>query len=328
MAFLQPSYIVDRWIGSGFDAAVIAIAGLMLGNLGVAKAIGLLLGSEQLDILTQRTLVTFERENVIGFLVENFLGDVALAAHGVDGDDGAFDRQHVEKCGDGDDFVGFVRHFDLAEHEALAGREGGHHMDRGFAALLVGRTAQRLAVEGDHICRYADQFGNPGDEAALELRGVEGGENVAKVVVRWRPILKRQEPAQQCDLLLAKPRYVDEGFRPGKHREQTQQQDLLKRIDHLAALPRVRKIRKITQKNNRFALRRKYRRFHRPLRTSNQRAMTDSELQSLVTSEFTRLPCQVKPKPLTLSCVATGCGSGVRPNFRPNGPTLASTARY
>src|SRR5262249_34087949 len=117
MAFLQPSYIVDRRIGSGFDAAVIAIDGLMLGNLGVAKAIGLLLGSEQLDIFTQRALIAFERENVIGLLIEDFLGDVALAAHGVDGDDGAFDHQHVEKCRDGADLVGFVRHFDLAEHE-------------------------------------------------------------------------------------------------------------------------------------------------------------------------------------------------------------------
>jgi hypothetical protein len=80
MAFLQPGYIVDRRIGSGFDAAVIAVDGLIVGDLGVAKAIGLLLGSEQLDILTQRTLITFERENVIGLLVEDFLGDVALAA--------------------------------------------------------------------------------------------------------------------------------------------------------------------------------------------------------------------------------------------------------
>src|SRR5215472_12452202 len=268
---------------------------MMLGDLGVAKAIRLLFGGEQLDILTQRTLIAFERENVIGFLVEDFLGDVALAAHGVVGDDGSFDRRYVEMYREVDDFVGFVRHFDVAEDQALAGREGGHHMDRGFAAFLVGRTAQRLAVEGDHICRYADQFGNPGDEAALKFRGVEGCENVAEVVVRRRSIPERQEPAQQCDLLLAEPRYVDEGFRPGKHGEQAQQQDLIKRIDHLAELPRVRKVRKITQKNNRFALRRKYRRFHRPLRTSNQRAITDSELQSLVTSEFTRLPWVAEP---------------------------------
>src|SRR5262249_3772260 len=188
------------------------------------------------------------------------------------------------------------------EYQALAGREGGHHMDRGFAALLVGRTAQRLAVEGDHICRYADQFGNPGDEAALKFCGVEGCENVAEMVVRRRSIPERQEPAKQRDLLLTKSRDIDEGFCPGKHGEQTQQQYLIKRIDDLAALPRVRKIRKITQKNNRFALHRKCRRrLHRPLHNPNQRAMTDSELQSLVTSEFTRLPWLYRPITLRAS---------------------------
>ena len=62
---------------------------------------------------------------------------VMLATHGVDGYDGALDRQHVEKRRDGD-LVGLVRHFDLAEHKALARRKGGHHMDRGFSASLVG----------------------------------------------------------------------------------------------------------------------------------------------------------------------------------------------
>src|SRR5262249_54911191 len=146
-----------------------------------------------------------------------------------------------------------------------------------------------LPVEGDHICRYADQFGNPGDEAALKFCGVEGCENVAEMVVRRRSIPERQEPAQQRDLLLTKSRDIDEGFCPGKHGEQTQQQYLIKRIDDLAALPRVRKIRKITQKNNRFALRRKCRRrLHPPLHNPNQRARTDSELQQIVSSDLTR----------------------------------------
>jgi len=127
----------------------------------------------------------------------------ALAAHGVDGDDGAVDRQHIEKRRDGDDLIGFVRHFDLAEDEALARRESGHHVDRRFSASLVGGAAQRLAVDGDHIRRHADQLGDPGDEATLEFRSVERRENVAEVVVRRRPITERQEPAKKLDLLLA-----------------------------------------------------------------------------------------------------------------------------
>jgi hypothetical protein len=230
--------------------------------------------------------------SVIGLLVEDFLGDVALAAHGVDGDDGAVDCQHIEKRRDGDDLIGFVRHFDLTEYDALARRESGHHVDRRFSASLVGGAARRLAVDGDHIRRHADQLGDPGDEATLEFRRVEGRENVAEVVVRRRSIAERQEAAKKLDLLLAEPRDIDEGFRSGKHSEQAQQQHLFERIDHLAALPRIRKIRKTLQKNKRFAVHPKSRpRLHRVLRKSNQRITTDSALQPFVTNYFTRLPC-------------------------------------
>jgi hypothetical protein len=44
----------------------------------MALLLGSLLGGEQLDILTQRALVALEGENVIGILVEDFLGDAAM----------------------------------------------------------------------------------------------------------------------------------------------------------------------------------------------------------------------------------------------------------
>ena len=100
------------------------------------KPLALLLGHEQFDILAQRALVALQGEDVIGLLVEDLLGDVALAAHRVDGDDGALDRHHVEQLRDGDDLVGFLRHLDLPEHEALARREGGDHVDGRLAALF------------------------------------------------------------------------------------------------------------------------------------------------------------------------------------------------
>ena len=79
MAFLEPSHIVDHCIGSGLDAAVIAVDGFMSGDLGIAEAIRLLLGDEQLDILAQRALVALESENVIGILVEDFLALVSAS---------------------------------------------------------------------------------------------------------------------------------------------------------------------------------------------------------------------------------------------------------
>ena len=135
---------MDDGGGPGFDAAVIAIDRLVPADLGVLEVPGFLLGHEKLDILTQRALIAFQREDVVGLLVDDFRSDVALAAHRIDGHDGPLDRQHVEQLGDGDDLVGLFRHLDLAEHEALARGEGRDHVDRRFGALLLVGSAQVL----------------------------------------------------------------------------------------------------------------------------------------------------------------------------------------
>jgi hypothetical protein len=97
----------------------------------------------------------------------------------------------------------------FTKHKTLARRESGHHVDRRLSSSLVGGTACCLAIDGDHIRRHADQLGNPGGEATLEFRSVERRENVAKLIVRRRPVPKRQEP--EGGILLAKaaaPRLV------------------------------------------------------------------------------------------------------------------------
>ena len=73
---------------------------------------------EDLDVLAQQALVAFQRENVIGLLVDDLLSDITLATHRIDGHDSAFDRQHVQELGDSDDLVGFFRDLDLAQHKA------------------------------------------------------------------------------------------------------------------------------------------------------------------------------------------------------------------
>jgi hypothetical protein len=52
--------------------------------------------------------------------------------------------------------------------------------------------------------------------------------------MRGRAAAKRAEPGQEFELLLAEPGNVDEALRPGRHREQAQEQDFLELINHLA----------------------------------------------------------------------------------------------
>jgi len=54
VAFLQPCHIMEHGVDSGFDAAMIAVDRLILADLCILEAVGLLLGGENLDILALR----------------------------------------------------------------------------------------------------------------------------------------------------------------------------------------------------------------------------------------------------------------------------------
>src|ERR1700690_4153629 len=114
-------------------------------------------------------------------------------------------------------------------------------MNGGFSSLSA-RSAHRLAVDRHHALRNADQRGDPGHEAALEVLRVERGEDVAEMVVRWRTVEEWPEASQKLQFHVAKPGDIDEGFGPGQHREQRQQEHLIERIRDLAALTRIRHI--------------------------------------------------------------------------------------
>src|SRR5882757_5246963 len=104
--------------------------------------------------------------------------------------------------------------------------------------VLIG-TPQRLAVDGDDAGIEPGQARDPGDEARLELFGVEDRENVAELIVRRGLVLEWPEATQQRQLLLAVSGDLDPAFAAGDHAEQHQQEHLVKRIEHLAALARV-----------------------------------------------------------------------------------------
>lgn len=84
MIVLQPLYVGADRGGTGFDAAVIALDnGLGGGDLagGVIEIAD--------DIVMQRTLVALQRQGVIATLIDDLLGDLALAVERVDGHDRA-----------------------------------------------------------------------------------------------------------------------------------------------------------------------------------------------------------------------------------------------
>nr|WP_281433653.1 hypothetical protein [Methylosinus sp. H3A] len=220
----------------------LAVERLLAADRRIHETIGFLLGGEQLHVFVERSLIASVRDDVIGLLVLDLLGDGALTAHGVDGDDGAFYGHHVQERGNGDDLVGFFRYGDLPHDEPLPGGESRDDVDRLLRALLLIGAARGFAVGGDDLGWRLSQSRDPGDEAALERLRVERGENVAEMVVRQRAVFEWPEATQQVELFLAEPRDVGEGLRPGQHGEQAQEQDLVERIDDLPGLPAIRHI--------------------------------------------------------------------------------------
>lgn len=89
---------MDDGGGPGLDAAVVAVdARGGRGGGRVPEGPGLLLPDEEFDILARRALIALEGKDIVCSSVDDLAGDVALAAHRVDGDDGALDGQHVQR---------------------------------------------------------------------------------------------------------------------------------------------------------------------------------------------------------------------------------------
>ena len=176
----KPAHVMDAGGFAGPGTPVTAVGASALAEGGIFEIIGFLFIHEECDVRAQRALTGLQGEDVIGAPVDQLVvdqlvgdqlvGDLALAAHGTGGDDRAFNDQHVQKLGDGNDLIGFLGHLDLAEHQSLARREGRDDVDR-RVALFGKRAAAGRAAGGNHRGGDAGLSRHPSHEA-LHAEGV------------------------------------------------------------------------------------------------------------------------------------------------------------
>lgn len=145
--------------------------------------------------------VVLHGEKVVGVAVEDLLGDLCLAPHGVDGDERAADRQPFEQQRDGGDFVGLGLARLLAEHEALARCPGRDQMERVAVLGAVVGAPRRLAIDGHHLGtrlragpRLAEAR-HPLCETGAEQLGVDRVHDVVQRVVAGDAARERQKAA-------------------------------------------------------------------------------------------------------------------------------------
>ena len=96
VAFFEPSRFKTHRVTACLNAAVARIKGLALFYKAFPDITLAVFIKKEFDILTQTSLITFETNHVIGFLVHDLLTNLALAAHRIDGHDRALYRQEFQ----------------------------------------------------------------------------------------------------------------------------------------------------------------------------------------------------------------------------------------
>ena len=89
------------------------------------------------DALVELTLVLLHRQDVIGPAVCDLLGNLPLAAHGVNGHDAAVQIQQVQQLGNGGDLIGLLRRPDLPQRQGVCVAQA---LTRCMAPLLPARS--------------------------------------------------------------------------------------------------------------------------------------------------------------------------------------------
>ena len=60
-------------------------------------------------------VIGFKAQHIVGLTGDDVCGNGLLAAHGINGDDAAFNAQELEQLGNGGDFIGLLSRPDLPE---------------------------------------------------------------------------------------------------------------------------------------------------------------------------------------------------------------------
>ena len=105
-----------------------------------------------------------------------------------------------------------------------------------MASLAALGAAHRFAVDGHHPLGAPIRAATQATKQ-LERLGVEGGEDVAQMVMGRRARREGAKRRSRCELLLTEAGDVGDRLSPGQHRQEAQQQHLGQRVHHLSALP-------------------------------------------------------------------------------------------
>src|SRR6516162_6679503 len=209
------------------DSAIFRSGGRRTGSTGGkgAEAFG--------DTGSQLGLVVFHHKQVIAFSIIDGLADFALAEDRIARDNCSLQRQFLEECNRGGDFVLAGLHHDIADDRGRTCGEGGEHVQG--LGIEPPAAFQRLAVNGD-----MPSHGAPAGKRTKSLGQGIAIERLKNIVISG--MTRRTLNAKQRQRLRLQPPPPAENsaqiVRPGKHRRNSDRKDRLQRkLPPLAAPP-------------------------------------------------------------------------------------------
>jgi hypothetical protein len=135
---------------------------------------------------------------------DNPIRDLDLAAHGVDGYQGAFELpcpgEVIEKLRDGGDLIGFFRNAELGQGQPGMGRVGGERVQSLQALAFVMRAARGLAVDRDQVVPTGPERPDPVLEAAPEQDRIDTVDQRAQPPLARDGEMKRREPPEKFEV--------------------------------------------------------------------------------------------------------------------------------
>jgi hypothetical protein len=138
---------------------------------------------------------------------DNPIRDLDLAAHGVDGYQGAFELpcpgEVIEKLRDGGDLIGFFRNAELGQGQPGMGRVGGERVQSLQALAFVMRAARGLAVDRDQVMSTGPERPDPVLEAAPEQDRIDTVDQRAQPPLARDAEMKRREPPEKFEVVPA-----------------------------------------------------------------------------------------------------------------------------
>ena len=105
---------------------------------------------QQRHIVVQGLLIRFQRQSIVALLLDDLRGDGPLAVQRIRGDDAPLQAEHTQQLWHCGDFIRLGIGGDLRQNQPLFRIPGRDHVQGRLAAGRVERTAQHLAVDGDH----------------------------------------------------------------------------------------------------------------------------------------------------------------------------------